>query len=143
VRFEWREGFHPPSGVAAETVKAALDALPEPSPEALLEASKIAEHPLHGELWSEGDQLWAQRGRLEHCRRIIGAVHEVLTIGGKEITIRAVEFIRTESDKGRWIGLDGIRADPELLDAYFGEIQRLQDQAAGKMAKLRDLMRPA
>lgn len=141
MRFEWRDGFHPPKNVAADDVAAAVSELPEPSPENLLDASKRKRHVLHDELWSEGDQVWAQRGRLERCRRILGGYVETIVTGGKEIQIRAVEFVRTNGE-GRWASIDSIRSDPELVDAYAAEVQRLQDQASAKMAKLRELMRP-
>lgn len=140
MRYQWADGFHPPKDVPAEAVKAALDELPEPSPENLLEASKRKRHVLHQDLWSEGDQVWAQRGRLERCRRIIGGVKEVVVAGGKEIEVRAVEFVKPNGGDGRWLNIDTIRSDPDLIDAYLSEIQRLQDQASGKMAKLRELM---
>ncbi len=140
MNFEWREGFHPPKGVSADDVKAALDKLREPSPENLLDASKAKRHVLHGELWGEGDQVWAQRGRAEQCRRIIGAVQEVIVVGGKTIQIRAVEFIKRNGE-GHWTSIDDIRQSEELRDAYMSEIQRLQEQASAKMAKFRQLMR--
>ena len=141
MKFQWRDGFHPPKGLSADDFAAAVSELPEPSPEHLLNASKKKRHVLHEYIWSEGDQVWAQRGRLEQCRRILGGYAETIVTGGKEIQIRAVEFVRTNGE-GRWATIDSIRSDPELCDAYIAEIQRLQDQASAKMAKLRDLMRP-
>lgn len=141
MNYEWAEGHHPPKGVTADQVKAALDDLPEPSPEAMLEASKRKRHVLHEAVWSEGDQVWASRGRLDYVRRTIAAVREIVVIGGKSISIRAVEFVKPNGEDGRWASLESIRKDPELIDAYMAEVQRLQDQAAGKMAKLRELMR--
>lgn len=141
MQFKWADGFHPPKDVAPDAVKAAIDKLKEPTPENLLQASKRPKHVLHNDLWSEGDQVWAQRGRLERCRKIIGAVQEVVVAGGKEISIRAVEFVHLNGD-GRWATIDTIRSDPELLNAYLSEIQRLQEQAVGKMQKVRDLMAP-
>jgi hypothetical protein len=140
MNFEWADGFHAPKGVSVEDVAGALDALPTPSPENLLEASKRKRHVLHGELWSEGDQVWAQRGRLERCRKIIGAVQEVIVVGNREIKVRAVEFVKTNGS-GQWTGIESITSDPDLTDAYLAEIQRLQDQAAAKMARFRMLLK--
>ena len=141
MRFTWADGFHPPKNVSADDVAAAVSELPEPSPEKLLNASKRKRHVLYEELWAEGDQVWAQRGRLERCRRILGGFVETVVTGGKEIQVRAVEFVRTNGT-GRWASIDNIRSDPELLDAYAAEVQRLQDQASAKMTKLRELMHP-
>lgn len=140
MSYEWGEGFHPPKDVAADQVKAALDSLKEPSPENLLESSKAKAHVLYGDLWSEGDQVWAQRGRLERCRRIIGAVQEVVVVGGKNIQIRAVEFVKRNGES-RWTSIDDIRQNEALRDAYMSEIQRLQEQATAKMEKFRNLMK--
>lgn len=141
MRYQWAPGFHPPKGVEADAVKGALDALPEPSPENLLEASKSSNHVLHEDLWSEGDQVWAQRGRLERCRKIIGSVVDTQLVGGKAITVRAVEFLRSDDDKkGQWVSIESIVQDSDLLDAYLAEVQRLQDQASAKMAKVRALL---
>ena len=141
MKYEWADGFHPPKNVDPEAVKNAIDALPDPSPESMLEASKRKRHVLYDDLWSEGDQVWAQRGRLDRVRRIMGGVVEIMNIGGKSIAIRVVEFVRPEVGEGRWATVESIRRDPELLDAYLGEVQRLQDQATAKLAKVRDLMK--
>lgn len=139
MRFEWADGFHPPKDVSADAVKGALDLLDEPTPEALYEASKGNGHVLHDELWSEGDQAWARRGRLDRCRKIIGAVQEVVVVGGKNIQVRAVEHVRVRGE-GRWASLETIRSDPDLREAYFAEVLRLQEQAAAKLTKLRELL---
>lgn len=141
AEIRWRAGFVPPKGVDVGEVKAALDKLPEPSPEGLFEASKVPTHVLHDAVWSEGDQVWAQRGRLEYCRKIIGAVVEIVRIGGREIETRAVEFVRADG-QGRWATIEDITADPDLRDAYLAEVQRLTEQATAKLARCRDLMRP-
>lgn len=141
MNYVWADGFHAPKGVSADKVAEAIEKLPDPSPEALLDATKAKRHVLHEAVWGEGDQVWAQRGRVDYCRRVLGAVKEVVVHGGKTIEVRAVEFVRQNGD-GRWYQTRDIRNDPELLDAYMAEIARLQDQAAAKMAKLRSLMRP-
>lgn len=139
MNFQWAEGFRPPKGVSPDDVAASLAKLEEPSPESLYEASKEKGHILHGDLWSEGDQVWARRGRIERCRKIISSVHEIVVVGGRDIAIRNVEFVRSEG-KGRWAGMETIRNDPKLWDAYMAEVLRLQDQAAAKLSKLRELM---
>lgn len=133
----WRRGSHPPKNVDAATVKAAIDELYEPSPEALLEAAKNKKHCLHEELYSEGDQIWAQRGRLERCRHILGDLAEIVVIGGQTIEIRAVEWLRATKDDEQdiWATLEDIRADTELFKRYLKEVRRLQDQASAKLAK--------
>lgn len=141
MNFQWADGFHPPKNVTPDAVKAAIDELADPSPESMLEASKRKRHVLHEDLWAEGDQVWAQRGRLDRTRRIIGSVMETMTIGGKSISIRVVEFVRPAESDGRWATLETIRKAPELLDAYLGEVQRLQDQATAKLAKVRSLLK--
>lgn len=146
MKFQWREGAHPPKAlqgdkevaIDAEAVIAVLHELPEPSPECLLEASKEKQHLLNYELWHEGDQVWASRGRLARCRTIIGAVHEVVLVGGHDVTIRAVEFVRTEGE-GRWAHIEAIRNDVGLEAAYLIEISRLQQQALAKLEKYRAL----
>ena len=140
MRYQWAEGFHPPKGVSVDALAAAVDELSEPSPESLLGASKRKRHVLHEELWAEGDQLWASRGRLERCRRILGGYTETIVAGGKTIEIRAVEFVRTNGT-GQWTTIENIRSDPELMDAYAGEISRLMDQASAKMEKYRELLK--
>lgn len=140
MNFRWADGFHPPKDVPADVAMAAIEKLPDPTPERLLQATKSKRHVLHDDLWAEGDQVWAQRGRLDRCRKIIGAVQSVVVVGGKDISVRAVEFVKLDGE-GRWATLATIRSDPALLEAYFAEIQRLQEQAVAKMTKVRELMR--
>lgn len=140
MNYQWAEGFRPPKGVTPDAVKAALDKLSEPSPERLFEASKAKRHILHEELWSEGDQVWANRARLDRCRHIIGAVRETVVVGNKSLSVRAVEFVRPANGEGRWASLDTIRSDAALREAYLNEVIRLQEQASAKMAKLKELM---
>jgi hypothetical protein len=139
VNYQWADGFRPPEKVSASAVRAALDALEAPTPENLLEASKRKRHVLHADLWTEGDQAWAQRARLDRCRHIIGAIVEPVVVGGKTIIVRSVEYVRVNGE-GTWATLADIRNDPELRGAYVAEVQRLQEQALGKLAKLRELM---
>lgn len=140
MKYTWADGFHPPKGVNPEDVMAALEKLPEPSPENLLNASKRKTHVLYQELWSEGEQVWAQRARLDRCRHIIGGVRSVEVVGGKTILARAVEFIRPNG-QGRWASLAEIIADTSLLEAYLGEVERLNQQAADKMTMARHMLK--
>lgn len=144
MNFQWREGLVPPRKmrrgkavpVTADEVAAALSELPAPSPDNLLEASKASDHVLHWELWHEGDQVWARRGRLDRCRHIIGAVHEVTIVGGRTITNRVVEFVRDRGE-GKWAHIETILSDPNLDAAYLLEITRLQEQALAKIERYR------
>ena len=146
MRFQWREGAHPPRKVvdgkevalSADAVGTAIRELENPSPDNLLEASKVSDHVLHWELWHEGDQVWANRGRMERCRQIIGSIHEVRIIGGKTIANRAVEFVRVKGE-GRWAHIEAIVQDPSLDAAYLTEIMRLQEQAHAKLARYKAL----
>jgi hypothetical protein len=146
MRFQWREGSIPPKyvrdgkeiAISAEAVAGALRDLDAPSPDNLLQASKASDHVLHWELWHEGDQVWAIRGRLDRCRHIIGAVHEVMSIGGKTITNRTVEFVRVKGE-GQWAHMDAILADPALDEAYLAEVTKLQEQALAKLQRYRAL----
>jgi len=141
MSYQWADGFHAPKGLMADAVMEAIEALPVPTPEALLEASKRKRHILHEVLWSEGDQVWAQRARLDRCRKIIGAVEEVVIIGGKSIEVRAVEFIRErDTGVGRWMTMTDIMADKELLRAYLAEVVRVQEQATAKVERVRQLL---
>lgn len=132
TQYQWAEGFRPPKNVSAEALGLAIEVLDEPTPEALFEASKEAEHVLHGHLWSEGDQVWANRARVEECRHIIGGYRGITIVGGKTITFRPVEFLR-EQGEGRWARMEEIIADDSLHYAYMAEIKRLQQQALNKM----------
>jgi hypothetical protein len=146
MKYQWREGARPPhklvdgqpATVSADEVAFALRELPAPSPDELLEASKVSDHVLHWELWHEGDQVWAARGRLDRCRQIIGAVHEVTIVGGKSITVRNVEFVRNGKD-GQWAHIETILKDPALDAAYLAEITRLLEQATAKLERYRTL----
>jgi hypothetical protein len=146
MKFTWREGARPPTlvrdgkevTISAEAVAKELRKLDVPSPENLLHASKASDHVLHSELWREGDQVWAQRGRMERCREIIRGIHEITTIGGKTITNRTVEFVRVKGE-GIWAHMDAILADPDLEKAYLAEIEKLQQQALAKIQRYRAL----
>lgn len=146
MRFQWRDATPPPKrlvkgepvAIAADDMAAALRALPAPTPANLLDASKDEDHILHWELWHEGDQVWASRGRQERCRQIIGAVQDVTIVGGKEIVNRVVEFVRVRGEP-TWAHMDQILSDPELDEAYLAEITRLQQQALDKMQRYRQL----
>lgn len=136
--YHWRKGFIPPKGVAASDVRASLGNLPEITPENLYEASKSKRHVLHTALWSEGDQEWARAARIEYCRRVISNIVEVVPVGGKSIEVRAIEFIRPEG-QSRWASIEDIMADPVMRDAHLSAIQDLQEEAAAKLQRFRDL----
>lgn len=140
MKYQWSSGFHPPKGVTASQAMAAVDALPEPTPSALLDASKSKRHVLHSHLWAEGDQVWAQRARLTECRRIIGHIEEVVVIGGKTITTRSVEFVRGDRENGQWATLEQIIGSPDMMLAYLADAKRLQMQAVEKVAKIEQLI---
>lgn len=140
MNYQWAEGFRPPKGVDVAEVAKWIESKDNPSPDNLLDASKNKKHCLHQAIWSEGDQIWAQRGRLEFCRKILGAVKVEVSVGGRLIQVRSVEFVKVNGD-GRWIGIGQISEDAELRDAYLAEIVRLQEQASAKMAKFRELLK--
>lgn len=144
MKYRWRDGFHSPKGVPAEAVAKAVNALPEITPENLLEASKETTHVLHDDLWSEGDQAWARRGRLDRCRKIIGGYVEVFYVGGKEVTSRAVEYIsyqdRDSRTVNRFVTMDQVMHDAVLVDALLNTVIRYQQEATAKLLRLRQLM---
>lgn len=142
MKYQWADGFRQPKGITAEEVKAALDDLPEPNPELLLDATKSSAHVLHDEIWGEGDQVWANRARMDRCRRIIAAIHEVRVVGGKTITNRAIEVIRMGNDR-RWATIEDISKSPDLALAYLSEVQKLQDQASAKLTRAIELLTEA
>ena len=73
-------------------------------------------------------------------RKIIGALEETVIFGGKSIEVRVVEYIRDEKGVGVWATMNDILADKELLSAYLAEVERLQEQATAKVARVRQLL---
>lgn len=141
MKYRWADGFHAPKGVKAEAMMDSIDALSSPTPEALLMASKRKKHVLYDHLWSEGDQVWAQRARLERCRKIIGAVEEIVIVGGKSIEVRAVEFVRDRNTgDGQWLKIGDIMQNKELLCDYLAEVEKAQEQAIAKVTRVRVLL---
>jgi hypothetical protein len=138
MKYTWADGFHAPKDVSADDVKASIDSLKDRSPSGLLEASKAKKHPLHGALWSEGDQIWATRARTDYCRKVMSSICEVEVKGGKEITHRAYEFIR-KNGEGSWATIGEISNNTDLRKSYFNEIKRLQEQALHKMERYHSL----
>lgn len=136
---KWKRGSHPPKGVDANAFLDRLHKLPEPTPEASLAASKKKTDLLYEATWGEGDQVWANRARLEYHGQLIRSVVEPITVGGKSIEVRAVEFVRVNGD-GRWAFTEDICDDPELMQAYLDAVTNLQEQALAKMAKVKDLI---
>lgn len=140
MNYQWSVGYHAPKGISADAAMGAVMALKHPTPEELLAASKAKRHIFHQHLWAEGDQVWAQRARLTECRRIIGHIERVEVIGGKTMTVRAVEYVRGNSPAGAWATLDDIVNSPELLDAYLADAERAQQQAVEKLSRIRALI---
>lgn len=143
MTYKWREGSRPPvrmllgkeTEIPADEFAVVLRELPTNSPDApgiLLEASRSSNHVLHYEIWSEGDDVWAERARRDRCREIISSHKRVEVIGGKTIEVRTVEFVRTPEGK-RWAQIDAILADEALEKAYVREIISLQEQAKNKL----------
>ena len=136
TEYRWKDGYHAPKNVKANEVWEALQALPEPTPEALYEATKDRSHPLHDAVWTEGDQEWARRGRLTFCRRVIASIERVELRGKKTIVVRAAEFVT-----GRWVTVEDIAEDADLRDAYFDELQKMLDNASRKIEAARMFLR--
>jgi hypothetical protein len=143
MSYQWREGAPLPRGpkgvLPVEDVKAAIDALEEPSPENLFEASKSERHILHHEIWSEGDQAWANRARMQRCREIVASVHEVLVIGGKNVGIRAFECVKVKGTR-RWASIANIVSDDAMRKGYIAEIRELQEQALAKTMRYEEYL---
>jgi hypothetical protein len=136
TEFRWREGYHGPRGLDVKAVGLAIEKAKDPA--VLFEHSKASTHCLHSHLWSEGDQVWANRARLEECRQISMAVLREYSIGGRTYSIRAVEYVR-QNGGGTWATMNEILNDHDLEDGYLAEIERLNDQAARKMESFRQL----
>lgn len=128
-----------PKEALLAAVNALIAANKEPSPDNLLKASKRAGHPLHAFFWETPDDVWAHIGRYEGARRILQTTKIDLVIGGKTIEVRAVEYTRTD-DGGRWASIKEIVASPDMLSGYMREIESLNESAAEKMRKLRELI---
>jgi hypothetical protein len=137
--YQWADGYHPPKGISAEQVGQAIEALDNPTPEALYEATKGKDHVLHKHIWSEGDQVWATKARLGECRHIIAGTRAVYSVGGKTIKVKAVEFLRTNGES-TWHHMDEIIAERSLHAAYLGEIKRLMQQAQQKLEAFQGLL---
>ena len=133
MKFQWAAGFHPPKNVTAAEAREAVRALPEPSPEVLLDASKAEEHILHPDLWSESDATWAYRGRLERCRHIIKAIVEVHVESKVTMTYRAYEFV---SEPKRWVSMNDILQNPALLRAHLSDVYRRHSETGDKISRL-------
>jgi len=141
VNVEWRAHARPPAGLTAYAMKARLDALPEPSPQASLEASKDPDDALFSATWERNDRDWANEARLHYHRHLIAAVCETVVVGSSEIQVRSYEFVRDEDGEGKWDSIENIVADPDLLDAYVREVQRYLNQAGAKMERVRLLLK--
>lgn len=128
-----------PKEARLAAVSALVESGKEPSPDSLLKASRRKNHPLYGFFWETPDEVWAHIGRYEGARRILQTTKIDLVVGGKTIEVRAVEYTRTD-DGGRWASIREIIASPDLLSGYMREIETLNESAAEKMRKLRELI---
>lgn len=139
MQYQWKEGYHYPKGVKEPGV--VMESLEgnEPTPQNLLELSRSDNHPLHAHLWDDNDELWAERGRLNECRKILQSIVTPQIVGERTIEVRAVEFLRVNGE-GHWRDIETIRGNESLRAAYLREIQGLQEQALGKLAKYQELM---
>ena len=139
MNYRWAEGSHAPKDVSAESIAIDCESRGDWSPDGLYEASKAEGHPVHEDIWAEGDQVWAQRARVERCRKIIQGVNVEIEHGGKSYEVRAAEFVHVNGD-GRWVSMQDIQNDNDLLKAYAAEVGRFLQQAVAKNAKLQALM---
>lgn len=133
----WARGFPAPRGVSAESVWNAMQARGRYFPEQLMEDSKKIDHPLHAALWAEGDQVWANRGRLEYARKVISSLITPTVVRDRVVETRAVEFVRQ-----RWVPMAEIIGDPDLDEAYQQDILRQAEQLNAKLARYFELRRP-
>ena len=127
-----------PQDVKVQAVTALVESGKEPSPSNLIAESKKKKHPLHGFFWDTPESTWAEVGRYEGARRILQTTKVDLSIGGKSISMRAVEFCR-DQDGGRWASMQDIVNSDELRRGYMTEVNRLLQSAQEKMARLIDL----
>jgi hypothetical protein len=132
----WARGFPAPKGTTAEAVWAAMQAKGRYFPEQIMEDSKQSAHPLHAAFWSEGDQVWATRGRMEYARKIVSSLITHTVVRGRVVETRAVEFVRQ-----RWVPMTEIISDPDLDDAYQQDILRQAEQLHAKLARYFELRR--
>lgn len=137
MAYKWREGARPPKNVSADVVAEAISDLgDEVQAEALLEASKKPKHVLHEDLWSEGDQVWANRARLQRCREIISSVVEEIEIGGKTYETRAYEFVR-----GGYRTIQTIASDQDLIADFIQDVADQMGQFQAKLSRINQFRR--
>ena len=127
-----------PQDAKIEAVTLLVKSGKEPSPKNLVAESRKKKHPLHDFFWSVPESTWAEVGRYEGARRILQTTKVDLSIGGKSINTRAVEFCR-DDDGGRWASIQDIVASDELRRGYMVEVNRLLTSAQEKMARLIEL----
>jgi hypothetical protein len=135
IEVYWAPGFHAPRGVAAADVGRSLQGT-DKSPETLLELSKDKNHPLHEAVWGEGDQVWANRGRMELCRKVISAIRVDEITSKKTITYRMYEYIKQTKS---WHDLPEIVVDPTLDAEYQRQIMASIDELQSKLRRYFDL----
>jgi hypothetical protein len=102
----------------------------------LLEKSKRPRHVLHEELWSQGDDVWAQKARLQRCREILGAVTSEYTIGGKVYETRAFEFVR-----GAYRTIESIAEDVDLIADLIDQIVADMEALRLKLLRINQIRR--
>ena len=123
----------------------ALHSLDKPEPEPLVLAAKAKKHPLHQRWYvnkTEGE--WAHIARVDDARKLIRNLNEVVTIGGKTVETRAVEFIRLGTSREyTGVYIYNILDDPDMLVSYLREVQRLNEQAAEKLGRVMMMIKEA
>jgi hypothetical protein len=139
ISYKWKEGFPAPKGVSAEQMDEVISKLRmsvtteqgrEAGPEDLVEASKDKKHVLYKEFWSDGDDVWARRGRIARARGLWNAVVVEFENKGKIYETRAYEFI---SGQGRESVFEIARNDDllsKLLADVADQLGRLQTKIA-------------
>jgi hypothetical protein len=90
-------------------------------PEAIVEAAKGNNHPLHNEFpWN--DKEAAQLHRIQIARRIIGAYRVVIQVTDAAYTVQARGYVHdptAEPDEARYISADAIRPESKKAKAVL------------------------
>lgn len=131
VGYTWTEGFA--LKIPAADVKAAIDELPEPSPEALYDAAKDRHHILHGVLWKVTDREAARRYRIDLCQKIISSIKRVTFSQSIRVETREYEWV---SNSRQWKTIDDIAGDPEDWAALISDTARSAEQFGSKLRRL-------
>jgi hypothetical protein len=126
----WADGFHAPKGVSAVAVWRSMQEAGAHSPEKLFHASKDPSHVLHEAFWSDGDEAWATRGRMEFARKVVSSLIVPHVVRNRVIEVRAVEFVRET-----WIPMNRIVSERHLDEAYQQDILKQAEQLHAKLAR--------